>query len=88
LSPFPVVTKKGHLLGLKHLDKYQEQSYMVTVLIAEQKQLLKMLAGGLKSLCLPKILLHLTQAHVGMHKQNLPIIVDLLSKKKEIICLS
>lgn len=75
-----MLTKKGHLLGLKHLNEYQNQSYMGTVLTAEQKQLFKMLAYGLKSSCLPKKLLQLTQTHVGMHKQNLSIIADLLTK--------
>lgn len=75
-----MLTKKGHLLGLKHLNKYQNQSYMGTVLTAEQKQLFKMLAYGLKSLCLPQMLLQLTQTHVGTHKENLSIIADLLTK--------
>lgn len=38
--------KKKNLLGLKHLNEYQNQSYMGTVLTAEEKQLLKMLALG------------------------------------------
>lgn len=78
-----MLTKNRHLLGLKHLNEYQKQSYMGTVLTAEQKQLFKMLACGLKSLCLPKMLLQLTQKHVGMHKENLLIIADLLTKNME-----
>lgn len=39
--------KKRQLLGLKHLNEYQKQSYMGTVLTAEEKpQLLNMLALG------------------------------------------
>lgn len=74
-----MLTKKGHLLGLKHLNEYQNQSYMGTVLTAKQTQLFKMLNCGLKS-CLPKILLQLTQTHVGIHKQILLIIADLQAK--------
>lgn len=78
-----MLTKKGHLLGLEHLNKYQKQSYMGTVLTAEQKQLFKMLAYWSKSLCLPKMLLQLIQIHVDIHTQNLFIITDLLTKTKQ-----
>lgn len=35
---------------------------------------------GLKSSCLPKMLLQLTQTHVGTHKQNLLTTAELLTK--------